>query len=118
LLPTISAEVQLPLGFHPIRPLVDSGADCTMLPRTIGQLIGLDFARFPRLTVTGIGGQSIRGFKASVRLRIAKRLLPPIPCIYVDSDHAPLLLGREGFFDLFNITFDNRRKKVVLTPLS
>ena len=27
MLPTISAEVQLPLGFHPIRPLVDSGAD-------------------------------------------------------------------------------------------
>ena len=88
-----------------------------MFPRTIGHLIGLYFARLPRLNVTGIGEQSIRRFKASVRLRIAKRLLPPIPCIYVDSDHAPLLLGREGFFDLFNITFDNRRKKLVLTPL-
>jgi len=88
-----------------------------MLPRTVGHLIGLDFARLPKLTVTGIGEQSIRGFKASVRLRIAKLLLPHIPCLYVDSDHAPLLLGREGFFDLSNITFDSRRKKVVLTPL-
>ena len=88
-----------------------------MLPRTIGQLIGLDFARLPRLIVTGIEGRSIRGFKATVRLRIAQRLLPPIPCLYVGSDHAPLLLGREGFFDLFNITFDNRRKKLILTPL-
>jgi hypothetical protein len=44
-------------------------------------------------------------------------LLPLIPHIYVDSDHAPLLLGREGFFDLFNITLDSRRKKVVLVPL-
>jgi Aspartyl protease len=117
LIPAIPAEVQLPLGFHPIRPLLDSGADCTMLPRYIGQLIGLDFAHLPKRNITGIEGRSIHGFKAFVRLRVAKLLLPSIPCIYVDSDHAPLLLGREGFFDLFNITLDNRRKKIVLTQV-
>lgn len=88
-----------------------------MLPRYIGQLIGLDFTGLPTRHVTGIEGRSITGFRASVQLRIAKSLLPPIPCIYVDSDHAPLLLGREGFFDLFNITLDNHRKKTVLTAL-
>src|SRR5579863_8675821 len=95
LIPAIPAEVRLPLGFHPIRPLIDSGADCTMLPRYIGQLIGLDFTGLPTRHVTGIEGRSIIGFRASVQLRIAKSLLPPIPCLYVDSDHAPLLLGRE-----------------------
>jgi hypothetical protein len=88
-----------------------------MLPRYIGQLIGLDFTHLPTRHVSGIEGRSIVSFRASVQLRIAKLLLPAVPCIYVDSDHAPLLLGREGFFDLFNITFDNRRKKTVLTPL-
>jgi hypothetical protein len=117
LIPAIPAEVQLPLGFHPIRPLPDSGADCTMLPRYIGNLIGLNFSRLPTRHISGIEGRTILGFKGTVRLRIVKLSLPPIPCIYVDSDRAPLLIGREGFFDLFNITFDNRRKKVVLTPL-
>lgn len=88
-----------------------------MLPRHIGHLIGLDFARLLMRNITGIEGRSIRGSKAFVRLRLGKLLLPPIPCIYIDSDSAPLLLGREGFFDLFNILLDNRRKKVVLTPL-
>lgn len=88
-----------------------------MFPCYIGELIGLNFALLPKRNVTGIEGRSITGYKAFVRLRIAKLLLPPVSCIYVESDHAPLLLGREGFFDLFNITFDNRRKKIVLTSL-
>ena len=87
-----------------------------MLPCYIGELIGLKFAHLPKRNVTGIEGRSITGYKAFVRLRIAKLLLPPISCIYVESDHAPLLLGREGFFDLFSITFDSRRKKTVLVP--
>src|SRR5712672_2102746 len=80
LFPAVPAEVLLPLGFHPIRPLLDSGADCSMLPRYIGELIGLNFARLPVKTITGIEGRSIRGFKAFVRLRIDKLPLPPIPC--------------------------------------
>src|SRR5882724_5111053 len=117
LIPTIRAEVKLPFGFHPIRPLVDSGADCTMLPRYIGQLIGVDFDNLPTRNITGVEGRAIHGCKTTLQLRIASLVMPPIPCIYVDSDRAPLLIGREGFFDLFNITLDNRRKKTVLTPL-
>ena len=37
--------------------------------------------------------------------------------IYGSSDKTPLLLGRERFFDLFDVAFDNRHKKVVLTRL-
>ena len=88
-----------------------------MLQKSHGELLGLNFSRLPTLTVKGIEGRGIRAYKGTVTLRLAGRPLPPIPCLYADSDKTPLLLGREGFFDLFNITFDNRRKKIVLTPL-
>jgi hypothetical protein len=115
--PVVSAEIPLGYGVYPVRLLLDSGADCTMLQKSHGELLGLNFSRLPTLIVKGIEGRGMKAYRGTVTLRIAKRLLPPIPCIYVDSDHAPLLLGRKGFFDLFNITFDNRHKKVVLTPL-
>ena len=35
----------------------------------------------------------------------------------VAADKQNLLLGREGFFDVFDVAFDNRHKKVVLTRL-
>jgi hypothetical protein len=115
--PVITAEILLTHGVYPLRFLFDSGADCTMLQKSHGELLGLDFKRLPSVIVRGIAGGGIKAYRSSVTLRIDKRVLPPIPCLYADSDTTPLLLGREGFFDLFNITLDNRRKKTVLTPL-
>lgn len=100
-----------------MRFLFDSGADCTMLQKSHGELLGLDFKHLPTVIVRGIGGRDIKACKSAVTLRIDGRVLPPIPCLYADSDKTPLLLGREGFFDLFSITLDNRRKRIVLTPL-
>jgi len=88
-----------------------------MLPKSFGELIGLDFGRLPALTVTGIEGRRMKAFKGPLRLQIAGLNLPPIPCLFAASDRTPLLLGREGFFDLFDICFDNRHRQVVLSRL-
>ena len=88
-----------------------------MLPRAFGELMGLDFTRLPAVAVSGIEGRGLKAFKGPLSLQIAGVTLPPIPCLFADSDRTPLLLGREGFFDLFDIRFDNRHKKLVLTRL-
>lgn len=88
-----------------------------MLPKSLGEMMGLDFSTLSTLTVRGVEGRGIKAYRGTLRLRIGYLRLPSIPCVYADSDKTPLLLGREGFFDLFNITFDNRRKKVVLSRL-
>ncbi|MBI4663742.1 MAG: aspartyl protease family protein [Verrucomicrobia bacterium] len=100
-----------------VRLLLDSGADCTMLPKSMGELAGVDFSRLRRLNVTGVEGRGVKAYLGMVHLQIAGLALPPIPCLYGSSDKTPLLLGREGFFDLFDVKFDNRRKRVVLTQL-
>ncbi len=111
------AGIQAPDAVYPVRLLVDSGADCTMLPKSLGELAGLNLRRLRTLTVTGVEGRGVKAYLGTVRLRIAGVVLPPIPCLYGSSDKTPLLLGREGFFDLFDVAFDNRHKKVVLTRL-
>ena len=88
-----------------------------MLPKSLGELTGLDFTRLPAHTVTGIEGRGLKTFKGPLRLQIHGLNLPPIPCLYAASERTPFLLGREGFFDLFDIRFDNRNRKLVLTRL-
>lgn len=117
LVPVVLAELPTSHGVYPIRLLLDSGADYTMLSRTLGELAGINVKSLPKMTVKGIAGQSTEVRRGMVSLRIGALNLPPIPCLYVESMASPLLLGREGFFDLFNITLDNHHKKVVLTPL-
>jgi len=113
----VDAEIQAPAAVYPVRLLLDSGADYTLLPKSLGELAGLDFSRLRKLTVTGVEGRGVKAYLGTIRLRIAGLVLPLIPCMYGSSDTTPLLLGREGFFDLFDVAFDNRRKKVVLTRL-
>ena len=113
----VEAEIQAPDAVYPVRLLLDSGADYTMLPKSLGELVGLNFSRLRALTVTGVEGRGVKAYLGTVQLRIAGLLLPPIPCLYGSSDKTPLLLGREGFFDLFDVMFDNRYKNVVLSRL-
>ena len=115
--PVVEAGIQTLRGVYSARLLLDSGADCTMLPRSFAELAGLDFDLLPALNVTGIEGRGMKAFKGPLCLEIAGLKLPPIPCLYTASDRTPLLLGRESFFDLFDIHFDNRHKKLVLTRL-
>ena len=117
LVPVVLAELPTSHGVYPIRMLLDSGADYTMLSKALGELAGIDVASLPKTKVKGIAGQLVEVHRGTVRLHIGGLDLPPFPCMYVESMKSPLLLGREGFFDLFNVTFDNRRKKTVLTPL-
>lgn len=88
-----------------------------MLPKSLGELAGVDFSRLRTLTVTGVEGGGVKAYLGTIRLRVGTFMLPAIPCLFGSSDTTPLLLGREGFFDLFDVTFDNRRKKIVLIRL-
>ena len=115
--PAVMAEMPTPGGFYPLELLLDSGADCSVLPMALGRLAGVNFRKLPKITVRGIEGRGVRAYQGQVRLRLCGLILPPIPCLYGVADDTPMLLGRDGFFELFNITLDNRRKKTVLRRL-
>ncbi len=96
--------------------VVDSGADVSMATRYLCELLGLRW---------DAGGEvELRGIVPREECRVRARLHPveiylpdadrrlTIPMCFADSDDAPMLLGREGFFDAFGIYFD---KKNLLT---
>ena len=77
----VEAGIHTPHGLIPARFLLDSGADLTMLPRSFGELMGLNIRRLPKRTVTGIEGRGMETFRGSLNLQIAGLNLPPIPCL-------------------------------------
>ena len=85
-----------------------------MVPRWISRRVGIDVDEFSRLTVEGIEGQGLTGVLAPMPIQIASDKLI-VRCFFADKDNSPFLLGRADLFDLFNILFDARKKKVVLT---
>jgi len=92
--------------------VVDSGADLSMGPRSLCDLMGIGWGDGEPIELRGIAQRDECVVPAvihdvEVYIREAGCRLA-IPFRFAEGD-APLLLGREGFFDAFRIEFDKRQ---------
>lgn len=114
--PKIGLPVKTPNGYRLLHFLIDTGASFTMLPVAFAEMLGVDLGGAREMVVRGIEGSGVSARLAEITLKVGEVELT-IPCLFSSKEGAPLLLGRMGFFPRFNITFDNRRKKIVLEPI-
>ena len=96
--------------------LVDSGADISVIPKEIAEVLGLKLEGEIE-PAFGVGG-TVPTIQTQVNVRVGRqhedyRFSMPIKVIMSDYDLPPLL-GRKGFFQEFIITFDERKEKVQL----
>lgn len=97
--------------------LLDSGADETVLPYDLAELLGLT-TQGEAFDTGGIGGSvkvkatrlplTIEGKRESYHLNIRALILQE-----KEAD-IPLILGRHGFFEEFQITFKQDQEKIIL----
>jgi len=92
--------------------LLDSGADISLAPRQLCDELGLDWEAGEPINLNGISPRPECAVPAKI---FEVELLVPdiavaltIPVCFADGDTSQLL-GREGFFDFFRITFDKQR---------
>ncbi len=99
-------------GYQPFEFILDSGADCTMVPKYIASLVGFNLPDVPDTDVAGIAG-SIPAYKGSLSLRIQQESFK-IRCLITESDRTPFLLGRLDFFCLFDVSFAGTDCQIIL----
>ena len=100
--------------------VVDSGADISMGPRSLCDLVGLRWEDGERIQLHGIAQREECIVPATIHaldiyVREAGYQLT-IPFCFAEGD-APLLLGRDGFFDAFRLTLDKPQLLTVFEPL-
>ncbi len=90
---------------------VDSGADYTLIPYRMGRFLGLERIATEVKEIGGIGG--VIGVRfAVVPMKIEAHQLD-CPIAWAQIERVPFLLGRDGVFEHFDITFQQRNKKTV-----
>ena len=114
--PVIVVEVALQTGYQPFEFLLDSGADCTIVPKHMANLIGVSLPNKADIWLGGVGTKRMAAYKSSLKLRIQQEEFA-VACLITRSDTVPFLLGRVDFFDFFNVAFDNQNQKIVLDRL-
>jgi predicted aspartyl protease len=97
--------------------ILDSGADISVLPLEVGEQLSLDLTR-NRSPCGGIGGE-VDTAEDHVRVRISQghenyTFEIPVKIVLDPYSTIPVLIGREGFFDKFEITFDEGRERISL----
>jgi predicted aspartyl protease len=96
--------------------LIDTGADFTAVPESLAEVVGIDLHRCPKESIMGIEGRLIPARVGSLTLLFGGEPLP-IRCHFLKSERTPYLLGRMDIFSRFNIYFNNRARRVILTRL-
>jgi len=100
--------------------LIDSGADNTVVPKDLAELLGLK--ENVESETGGIGGK-VKTKKSRLRFKIKNNresytLDVPVLVLQDKNADVPLLLGRHGFFEQFHITFKQDDEKIVLKKVS
>lgn len=94
--------------------IIDSGADFSFLPKSIGETLGIDFSEDDSISNSpeGIDGKiKAKCFEHPIQIHIGKFSFS-IRIFWVEGSVTPLL-GREGIFDKFDVLFQERLRRVV-----
>ncbi len=99
--------------------ILDSGTDSTLMSEELGFALGIDPSKCEKTPIRGILGQPVEGFMANIKIQVDGFEDYPldIKATFVPGMGPGVLLGRDDFFDNFEILFLNRRKVFKLTSL-
>lgn len=116
--PEFNVEIFLATGvYQPFAFILDSGADCTLVPRGVANLVGFQLPSRADASVTGIFGRPMPAYKGRLKLRIRDEELN-VRCLFTESNRTPFLLGRVDFFSNFDIEFSSQNCHIILKKLT
>ena len=93
--------------------LIDSGANISVFREEIAECLEIAIEDGEEILLQGLGGRIV-GYIHELRVRVDDE---EFPCKVVFSKELTVglnILGREGFFEYFRVTFNERAKEVIL----
>ena len=111
--PLYSVKIKSSETEFQLEMLVDSGADCSLVPLKIGEELGFKLAEAETMQVAnGVGG-SIEYVLRNVQFTIDGHSFSA-PIAWVQNKNcSDTILGREIVFDLFDIEFKQAEEKII-----
>lgn len=110
--PIIPVAIRTSQGFKLYDFLVDSGADLSVLPKSLAKDIGIDLTKCKKSITLGVEGRGVRIYHTQIGIRLG-HWEDTIRCAFANHDQIPPLLGRLDFFSRYNITFHAKRCSIL-----
>ena len=116
-IPRPVAEVKL-FGKVTVKEIfyVDSGADITILPRSVGELLGFELRDSEIIDLYGVGESALSVVIKEIEMEIGEEKFKA-RVGWALTERVPLLLGRLDIFDKFEVIFNQQKGFIDFLPL-
>ena len=116
--PSIPITLSNGSGKYQFIALLDSGADISIIPQDVAELLGIDL-NGKKEEARGIGGK-VPAIQKNISIELGKNhesytfTIPFKVILNHRDEEIPVFLGRAGFFDKFVVTFNQSEERVTL----
>ena len=116
--PVIPIEVIYKNTAVPYEVLVDSGADANIFDAQIAEILGIELRSGTVAKVAGITGFEENYYIHKLDLKVGGHIFRDINIGFLEQmgQYGYGVVGQAGFFDLFVVKFDLKRKLIDLKP--
>jgi len=95
--------------------LIDSGADYCIFHAEMGELIGMDVKKGKLMDFVGISGKPQKAYFHNIAIEIGGLKYECYAGFSYDIETLPYgILGQDGFFNLFIVIFDLKKRSIEL----
>lgn len=110
------AEVELSHGAIHLRHLLflDSGADISVIPASLGLALGLHREEQPTASVRSLVAERTLLSLVEIHLQLGNAAAVPVRVGWANDDNVPPLLGRLDAFEYFTFEFNHERRMVIV----
>lgn len=91
---------------------VDSGADITLIPQSIGDLLSFEVNKGKIVDITGEGGGTVPVIVKNITMSLGKEIFD-VRVAWALIEDVPPLLGRIDVFNKFDVIFKEEEMEVV-----
>ena len=109
--PVIPIHVLTKYGYQQFDFLVDTGADCSIMPASVAVDLNMDIMKLPRIHFTGIECGNVVAYMTKINVKITGTPID-LTCALSSQEKTPFILGRKDLFEKFNILFDNKNELI------
>lgn len=96
--------------------MIDSGVDYTIFPAALGERLGLNIESGKKESVSGVSGVALVVYFHHLLLEMDGKKFKIYAGFSNNLNHNFAILGQNGFFNLFKVNLDFKRKEVQVNP--
>lgn len=94
--------------------LIDSGADYCIFSTEVAEVLGIKLSPRKKVSLKGIGKGKLYGHWEEIEIGVGSVHYKTKAIFAEISEFGHGILGQQGFFDMFTITFDLIREEIML----